>query len=371
LMMGSCLRTLFWSFLLLVMFLVMWGTVAVELLNPIVHKLNEEDLFVGCDRCSRAYASVFMACITLFQTVVAGDSWGLVAIPVIEEDPWTILIFAGVLITLVYGTLNLILAVVVDVFAEQRETDMEAKAVDLQLAEASEKKVLTKMFRLIDMDESGALSFSEFEEGAEKSAEFAYWLRVLDIDEADLEQLFSIVDSDGSGFIELAEFTDGMYRLKHTEAKTATRFVKSQVSLIAAHVVEQGRLLGHALGSTWETPLATQVPGTTQRTSRNSEVAMGVTDTLQNRHAPDAGLSAQDEGFTKEHQCSTGQNYMDALCTSAALLNHVAKHTERIAAILQCDNALKTDPADRGVVRLDDSPVRNSICSLDELIDKL
>jgi hypothetical protein len=46
----------------------------------------------------------------LFKTVIAGDSWGLIAVPVIEHYPATALLFMGSLLTLVFGVLNLIVA---------------------------------------------------------------------------------------------------------------------------------------------------------------------------------------------------------------------------------------------------------------------
>ena len=42
--------------------------------------------------------------------VIAGDSWGTIAVPVIEAYPGTAFIFVGSLLTLVFGVLNLIVA---------------------------------------------------------------------------------------------------------------------------------------------------------------------------------------------------------------------------------------------------------------------
>lgn len=42
----------------------------------------------------------------LFKTVVAVDSWGEIAVPVIQKNPATLFIFVGSLLTLVFGVLN-------------------------------------------------------------------------------------------------------------------------------------------------------------------------------------------------------------------------------------------------------------------------
>eukprot|EP00401_Gymnodinium_catenatum_P018165 CAMPEP_0117490016 /NCGR_PEP_ID=MMETSP0784-20121206/17335_1 /TAXON_ID=39447 /ORGANISM="" /LENGTH=283 /DNA_ID=CAMNT_0005284765 /DNA_START=19 /DNA_END=870 /DNA_ORIENTATION=+ len=104
------------------------------------------------------------------------------------------------------------------------------RATELESAEMEEKKILAKIFDRIDDDGSGAVTYDELLDGAKKVAEFRHWLRVLDIDGRDLEQLFSIVDEDGSGEIDPTEFIEAMYRIKNAESKTATRFVKHQVT---------------------------------------------------------------------------------------------------------------------------------------------
>ena len=48
----------------------------------------------------------------LFKTVIAGDSWGQLAVPVIRAYPYTALLFVGAYLTIVFGVLNLIVAVV-------------------------------------------------------------------------------------------------------------------------------------------------------------------------------------------------------------------------------------------------------------------
>ena len=55
-------------------------------------------------------SKVMRANLLLFKTVIAGDSWGQVAVPVIEYSPATAIIFCGSLMTLVFGVLNMIVA---------------------------------------------------------------------------------------------------------------------------------------------------------------------------------------------------------------------------------------------------------------------
>ena len=64
------------------------------------------------ERSQPSSPQVMEANLLLFKTVIAGDSWGEIAVPMIEQYPATAVIFMGSLLTLVFGVLNLIVAVV-------------------------------------------------------------------------------------------------------------------------------------------------------------------------------------------------------------------------------------------------------------------
>ena len=81
-----------------------------EIIHPYMLELPSEELFRDCDQCIRATSTVMHANLLLFKTVIAGDGWGQIAVPIIEAYPETAIIFIGSLLTLVFGVLNLIVA---------------------------------------------------------------------------------------------------------------------------------------------------------------------------------------------------------------------------------------------------------------------
>ena len=95
------------------MIMTVWAMLIVEWIYPCVESMYENtDAFVDCgEYCLQATSSVMHANLLLFKTVIAGDSWGLIAVPVIQQHPATAIIFMGSLLTLVFGVLNLIVAV--------------------------------------------------------------------------------------------------------------------------------------------------------------------------------------------------------------------------------------------------------------------
>ncbi|CAE7827096.1 Scn11a [Symbiodinium sp. CCMP2456] len=225
-MMHTCIKALFWSFIFCFVVMTIWAMLIVEWIDPYVRDMVDAGLFEECGVfCETATTSVMKANLLLFKTVIAGDSWGQMAVPVILMHPETAVIFVGSSLTLVFGVLNLIVAVVVDTFADARERDILNLAEELEQDVAADRKFLQKIFDRIDEDGAGQLSLEQLVAGARQDAEFQSRLRIMDIDEMDLVELFQMIDTDGSGTIEAPEFIKPLSRWVH-DSKTAPRFIK-------------------------------------------------------------------------------------------------------------------------------------------------
>jgi len=228
-MTSTCMKTLGWSFIFCFVIMTIWAMLIVEFVHPLILELHEsKDLFGGDEQIVRAASTVMNANLLLFKTVIAGDSWGRIAVPVIEEHPATAIVFVGSLLTLVFGVLQLIVAVVVDTFAEKRERDVLNRAEEMENDIEEDKKFLQRIFDRVDEDGSGELTLEELIEGARNDPEFQSRLRVMDIDESDLQQLFLMIDVKGTGQVSPEEFIQPLSRWVH-ESKTANRFVKYNV----------------------------------------------------------------------------------------------------------------------------------------------
>eukprot|EP00438_Fugacium_kawagutii_P001782 Skav235961 [mRNA] locus=scaffold592:76384:84416:- [translate_table: standard] len=132
----------------------------------------------------------------LFKTVIAGDSWGEIAVPVIEQYPATAFIFMGSQ----------------EKNEERKEGEKKGKKQGTKGRERN-KKDWKKGKKRLNKD------------CAQRDADFQSRLRVMDIDESDLQMLFEMIDADQSGTIEAAEFIGPLSRWAH-DSKTAPRFIK-------------------------------------------------------------------------------------------------------------------------------------------------
>eukprot|EP00435_Cladocopium_sp_Y103_P037853 s1083_g10.t1 len=178
-MMATCMRTLLWCFLLCFVVMTGWAMLLVEVVYPIMQEMIARDstVFSSCEFCSGATSSVMSANLLLFKTVIAGDSWGELAVPIITEHPATAIIFVGSQLTIVFGVVNLIVAVVA------RENDVQNLAEEMEAEIQQDSKTLAKVFERIDKDGSGKLTLEDLIEGARTDTAFQSRLRVMDIDE--------------------------------------------------------------------------------------------------------------------------------------------------------------------------------------------
>lgn len=187
-MFASVIRTLAWSFLFCFIAMTLWSMISVELIHPVVQELAAQGTWNDCSTCSDSFATIMQSNLTFLKTLLAGDSWGQIAVPVMTKQPLTVIIFVGALVSIVYGILNLIVAVIVDAAVEQREKDITTLAADLDYELEEDLKLLGRVFQQVDLNADGELSLHELFTGAENVPEFQSRLRVMDIDAAELEQ---------------------------------------------------------------------------------------------------------------------------------------------------------------------------------------
>lgn len=231
-MFASVIRTLAWSFLFCFIAMTLWSMISVELIHPVVQELAAQGTWNDCGTCSDSFATIMQSNLTFLKTLLAGDSWGQIAVPVMTKQPLTVIIFVGALVSIVYGILNLIVAVIVDAAVEQREKDITTLAADLDYELEEDLKLLGRVFQQVDLNADGELSLHELVTGAENVPEFQSRLRVMDIDAAELEQLFH--NEDGGGSISKDEFKFALSRWMR-ESKTANHFVKYMVSNLSVN----------------------------------------------------------------------------------------------------------------------------------------
>eukprot|EP00931_Biecheleriopsis_adriatica_P114889 TRINITY_DN9076_c0_g1_i1.p1 TRINITY_DN9076_c0_g1~~TRINITY_DN9076_c0_g1_i1.p1 ORF type:complete len:684 (+),score=116.08 TRINITY_DN9076_c0_g1_i1:45-2054(+) len=174
-----------------------------------VYRLEAQDLQgvvpIELDQTlTRLFGTVLRSCLTLFQGLTGGMDWGDFVSPLSESvgDVWVVatVFWVGFMIL---GVLNVITASFVE------NSIARSKVV-------KENDVLHKarvLFRALDLDNSGEISYQEIQEHLEEPGVQEFF-RSIDVDPSEAESLFGILDISGDGSLNFEEFIGGCIRLQ-------------------------------------------------------------------------------------------------------------------------------------------------------------
>jgi len=224
---ACALKAIFWGMVMMGLTLTVWGILAVQLIHPVNKEVAETKphLYKDCDRCPRAFSTVFDSVVTIWKQIVAGDSWGQLCEPIIEHEAWTFIFFVLVLVTVALTMLNCILAVVVEAGAAAAAADEHDKAIQQEKVVTRAEEKLVGLCHELDADDSGSLSIEEFLTGFQENDDFRECLEVMHVTEDDMFMIFNICDEDDSGDVDYKEFVDQLRRIKHSGEQMLLHYV--------------------------------------------------------------------------------------------------------------------------------------------------
>ncbi|CAJ1405572.1 unnamed protein product [Effrenium voratum] len=239
----SALKAIAWAAVLLLLMLLIWGIVAVEMIHPLNQEIALTGIYHDCERCPRAFQTVWASVLTFSQQIVAGDSWGKVTIPIMEEHPLVVPFFLMVFVTIDLGLLNLILSVIVDKAHQAHQEDKKFQISQRQAAFDAAKQSLMDLCAELDEDHSGCLSLAELLNGYDRLPEFQEQMRLMDVERDDMLSLFKVLDEDGSGDIEYSEFVEQVVKMRSQDMSLSLMFLRSQIK----EVKQQTHMISDAL----------------------------------------------------------------------------------------------------------------------------
>lgn len=163
----------------------------------------------------------------MMQQCIAGDSWGMITLPIIEHSPLSAVFFGIMFISLEITLMNVILATVVDSANQARTEDLNSKAAKVKLIE---------LCACLDDDGSGELTFEELVEGFRSNRDFKRQMTRMDINENDCRTVWDIIDSDGSGTVSCDEFTEELLKMKSANPHTMLIMIRHNAAQTRARV---------------------------------------------------------------------------------------------------------------------------------------
>eukprot|EP00930_Biecheleria_cincta_P071978 TRINITY_DN5941_c0_g1_i1.p1 TRINITY_DN5941_c0_g1~~TRINITY_DN5941_c0_g1_i1.p1 ORF type:complete len:593 (+),score=112.33 TRINITY_DN5941_c0_g1_i1:39-1817(+) len=187
----SAMTTMFWGFIMIMTLLLLTAILTVEFIQPISIETFDED-----DDCFSAYNTVFEATIYFFQTLMAGDAWGQCTLPIIHKSHATACFFVVSLVLIQLGTINLIMAVVIQKAQEAHANDVETKLNQITMEKKRAESRLNEFCEAMDNDQNGTIGLDELKDFYQSSAEMREVFDTLDMTFEDCESLFNLMDKE-------------------------------------------------------------------------------------------------------------------------------------------------------------------------------
>eukprot|EP00927_Polykrikos_kofoidii_P016309 TRINITY_DN17352_c0_g1_i3.p1 TRINITY_DN17352_c0_g1~~TRINITY_DN17352_c0_g1_i3.p1 ORF type:complete len:619 (+),score=81.31 TRINITY_DN17352_c0_g1_i3:100-1956(+) len=229
---ASAVAAMFWGFVMILLLLVVFAIMTVEILS------GKSELFGFDDGswCHDAFHSVWLITLMFFQNLVAGDSWGECALPVIRKIPLTFFIFSIALVCVQLGFTNLILSTIVETASSNRQEDAKEQAMRKRKQGLEALDRLSEIGTNLDADRGGEISLEEFLAGYDTQVAIRDLLQKLDLERKDILQLFCLMDVDSSGTISQEEFIDCLRKAESQDMRVQMLALKFQVSDIARNI---------------------------------------------------------------------------------------------------------------------------------------
>eukprot|EP00931_Biecheleriopsis_adriatica_P023257 TRINITY_DN14729_c0_g2_i1.p1 TRINITY_DN14729_c0_g2~~TRINITY_DN14729_c0_g2_i1.p1 ORF type:complete len:358 (+),score=64.90 TRINITY_DN14729_c0_g2_i1:23-1096(+) len=200
---------------LLSLTLYMFTCLGVELITKDAHLRAHEET---AEIVRRDFGSVQATLLTLLQFVTV-DSVAAIYVPLIKQQPYLIMYFLLLIVTVSIALMNLVTAVVVEGALESGQADREIEKHDIRQKLVKAVPHLTQIFQDMDQNGDGQVSLEEisqvpldviphelFDAGAVSS----------------MLEVFEMLDVDGEGSLSQEEFVDGLLELFLTDIPVQT-----------------------------------------------------------------------------------------------------------------------------------------------------
>lgn len=180
------------------------------------------------DNLQYNFGNLFYAGFVLFQAMTSGNSWGQLALDLMEIHWSNGLVICFYIFFTVLAVLNIITGVFVDTAIKSAQADRSEVIQEAVHKEDEAIKDVKAFFELTDLDKNGSLTLDELRVQLERQVMRKH-LATLGVEVSDAISIFRLLDIDKSGEITMEEFVFGCMQMKGSARSV------DMVSLIHEH----------------------------------------------------------------------------------------------------------------------------------------
>lgn len=206
------LKSMVWVFAILMMLFFMFG---ISLTSGVTDLMNEENGWAKEEyrNLIDSFGTLESSILTLYMAMSGGQDWGDAYATLSALSPTHRFFFMVFVSFALFAVVNIVTGIFVDTALQCNSSDKEA-VVQEELA--AKEKYLERMrlaFEEMDANGTGLLSMDEFQRKLDDERVQAYF-NALKLDVSDASKLFMLLDYDQSGEIGIDEFLTGVHKLK-------------------------------------------------------------------------------------------------------------------------------------------------------------
>jgi len=199
---SGSMRSLFWTIFILFFTTYVFGMYITQVVAE--HGETHPEDVKGEGDLGLYFGSIQTTVFKLYQTMFNGDDWYKLTDPLIQDiSPWLGFIYCLYIAFTVICLLNVITGVFLNSAMQTAEDDKNRRMLNQ----------IRDMFIAGDADGSGQLNISEFEAHLD-NPDMRLYLRTIGLIPDEAAELFYLLDRDNSGQISASEFVHGCMRLR-------------------------------------------------------------------------------------------------------------------------------------------------------------
>ncbi|CAK9048144.1 Probable voltage-dependent R-type calcium channel subunit alpha-1E (DOE-1) (Voltage-gated calcium channel subunit alpha Cav2.3) [Durusdinium trenchii] len=244
----STLWSLVWTLVLLVILFYVIGVILAQLVADGCTALQASDPSRTCDIVAgedmRYWLDVPETMLTLFLSISGGLSWVEALDPLRRISSLASFLFISYVFLSIFAILNVVTGVFCHRAIESAQADKEIAIMKQMEWKEAQLRALKGVFVEIDADKSNVITTEELEVAMSKDS-LTNFLESMDISTGDLRTLFRIMDQDGSGEISFEEFISGCMTLQGPAQSIQVEDLRHQTMILRKDIQRIGSELAH------------------------------------------------------------------------------------------------------------------------------